>query len=83
MSFEKFGEINTKEDFVDFVGTFREELFTNPEAWENLDLERFLAAMENWIRSIDIYAKNSSDIDVVSPSWSTFAKILCASKVYE
>ncbi|MGE8066235.1 DUF7660 family protein [Pseudomonas sp. NPDC089569] len=42
-----------------------------------------MAAMEAWIRSIDMYAKNSGDSDVTSPSWSTFAKILCASKIYE
>lgn len=83
MSFERVRDIQTKEDLADFVGEFREGLVLNPDDWENPDLERFLAAMEAWIRSIDIYAKNSGDSDVTSPSWSTFAKILCASRVYE
>ena len=83
MSFEQTANIQTKEDLADFISEFREDLKLNSADWENPDLERFLAAMEAWIRSIDMYAKNSGDNDVGSPSWSTFAKILCASKVYE
>ena len=39
--------------------------------------------MEAWVRAIDMYAKNSGDKTITIPSWSTFAKILCAAKVYE
>ncbi|GKQ33437.1 hypothetical protein PSTH1771_06385 [Pseudomonas syringae pv. theae] len=80
---ERVRDIQTKEDLADFVGEFRGGLISSPNDWENPDLERFLAAMEAWIRTIDMYAKNSGDSDVASPSWSTFAKILCASKIYE
>ena len=83
MSFERVRDIQTKEDLADFVREFREGLLLNPDDWENPDLERFLAAMEAWIRTMDMYAKNSGDSDVTPPSWSTFAKILCASKAYE
>lgn len=83
MSFERLGRIETKEDFADFVGELREGLMANPSDWKNPDLVSFLDAMEAWVRSIDRYAKNSGDSDVASPSWSTFAKILCASKYYE
>lgn len=57
MSFERVRDIQTKENLADFVGEFREGLVLNPDDWENSDLERFLAAMEAWIRSIDMYAK--------------------------
>jgi len=83
MKFDRVMDIYTKEDLADFIGEFREGLVLNPDDWENPGLESFLSAMETWIRSIDMYAKNSGDSDVVSPSWRTFAKILCASKVYE
>lgn len=83
MCFERVMDIQTKEDLADFVGEFREGLIHNPGDWENPELERFFAGMEAWIRSMDMYAKNSGDSDVTSPSWSTFAKILCAAKVYE
>jgi hypothetical protein len=83
MSFPKFRDIQTKEDLANFVAKLREGLILNPDEWENPDLERFLAAMEAWIRSIDMYAKNSGDADATIPSWSTFARILCAAKIYE
>jgi hypothetical protein len=83
MNLERVGEIQTKEDLADFVEEFREGLIKDPSDWENPDLERFLGAMEAWIRSIDMYSKNTGDSDITTPSWSTFAKILCASKVYE
>jgi hypothetical protein len=83
MSLEKARNIQTKEDLADFVAEFRDGLILNPDEWENSDLESFLAAMEDWIRSIDSYAKNTGDTDATIPSWSTFARILCAAKIYE
>ncbi|MDF3189044.1 MULTISPECIES: DUF7660 family protein [Pseudomonas] len=59
MSFERVRDIQTKEDLADFVGEFREGLVLNPNDWENPDLERFLAAMEACVRSIDMYAKKT------------------------
>lgn len=83
MNVEQVENIQTKEEFADFVEAFRKELILAPDEWENPDLERFLGAMEAWVRAIDIYAKNSGDKNISTPSWSTFAKILCAAKVYE
>ncbi|MGC5700860.1 hypothetical protein J4P02_11740 [Pseudomonas sp. NFXW11] len=83
MNFEQVEDIQTKEEFADFVEAFRKELILAPDEWDNPDLDRFLGAMEAWVRAIDMYAKNSGDKGVVNPSWRTFAKILCAAKVYE
>lgn len=83
MNIECADEINSKDDLADFVERLRLNLLNHPDEWENPDLERFLAAMGAWVRSMDMYVKNSSDNDLVNPSWSTFAKILMASKFYE
>lgn len=80
---KEIDSISTKEDFADFVSGLREELANNPDEWENQTLDRFLDAMESWIRMIDAYSKNTGDVEALSPSWKTFAKILCAAKVYE
>jgi hypothetical protein len=79
----KIDSIATKEDLADFISEFKEGLLLAPDEWENLSLESFLGAMEAWIRVIDSYAKNTGDNDVAIPSWKTFAKILCAAKIYE
>lgn len=83
MRFDPFMDIETKDDFADFVDALIEDLALNPDEWENPDLARFLSAMAAWTRSSDQYAKASGDGEVTSPSWSTFAKVLSASRVYE
>lgn len=76
-------KIETKEDFAEFIGKLRGELLNAPEEWENTTLEKFLESMEAWIKAIDMYSKNTGDTEVLVPSWSTFAKIFCAAKIYE
>jgi len=83
MRFDQFMDIETKDDFADFVDALVEDLALNPDEWENPDLARFLSAMAAWTRSSDQCAKASGDGEVTSPSWSTFAKVLSASRVYE
>jgi hypothetical protein len=75
--------IATKENLADFVAELRLSLRSKSSDWENPSLERFLEAMEAWVRTMDSYATNTGDTDAVSPNWRTFAKILYAAKVYE
>lgn len=83
INFEATSAIKNSDQLADFVSALRANLIQHSDEWENLDLERFLAAMEAWIRSLDAYARNSGDSSAMVPDWSTFAKILCAAKVYE
>ena len=76
-------QVQTKEDLADFIGGLKAELLLSPQEWENKTLEEFLESMEAWIIVIDSYAKNMGDSEVLTPSWKTFAKILCAAKIYE
>ncbi|MHB9799638.1 DUF7660 family protein [Pseudomonas sp. MT3] len=80
---EMLESINTREEFADFICGLKEDLESNPGEWENPTLERFLDAMEAWVRAMNFYVANSGDEDVLTPSWQTFAKILLASKIYE
>ncbi|SDA94857.1 hypothetical protein SAMN03159443_05342 [Pseudomonas sp. NFACC15-1] len=75
--------MDTREEFADFICKLKEDLELNPSEWENPTLERFLDAMEAWVRAMNYYAKNSGDEKALTPSWQTFAKILFASKIYE
>ncbi|APQ10304.1 hypothetical protein BJP27_01835 [Pseudomonas oryzihabitans] len=80
---EKIEGIKTREEFADFIFALKEDFELNPGGWENPTLERFLDAMEAWVRAMNFYAINSGDKEVLIPSWKTFAKILFASKIYE
>ncbi|WP_205297923.1 hypothetical protein [Pantoea sp. Cy-639] len=75
--------IKTREEFADFICELKDDLELNSGEWENPTLERFLDAMEAWVRAMSFYAMNSGDEEALIPSWQTFAKILFASKIYE
>ncbi|WP_136496797.1 DUF7660 family protein [Methylocystis heyeri] len=79
----RISTIKTKEDLAEFVGELRRDFEVNPERWENPTLEKFLAAMEDWIRAMDNYYINTGQAVPVSPTWKTIADILYASRIYE
>ena len=80
---ERIEQIKSKEDLADFVSALSASLVDTPDRWENPTLERFLSAMEEWIRGMDGYFKNTGQEPVTNPTWKTFAQILYASKIYE
>jgi hypothetical protein len=80
---KKIDLVNSKEQLAAFVGALREELLTNPEAWENPSLESFLEAMEAWILAMENLDRNTDRELPVYPSWSVFAQILYAARSYE
>jgi hypothetical protein len=80
---KQIAAIESKEDLADFVGALRLDLENNRSEWENPTLDRYLAAMEDWIKSMDHYYKNTGQPTPLTPTWRTVADILHAAKVYE
>jgi hypothetical protein len=76
-------QVNSKEDLADFIDAMKEDLSKNPEDWENHALDRFLDAMAAWVREMDGFYRNSGRLPVDTPTWSVFADILSAAKIYE
>ncbi len=75
--------VKSKDDLADFVLALRDDLQNAPSDWENPTLDRFLSAMESWIRDMDGYYKNTGQNIPDTPTWKVFADILYASKMYE
>jgi hypothetical protein len=80
---KKIEAISSKDALADFVAELRSDLETSGDSWENPTLDRYLEAMEAWIRDMDGYYKNSGQPVPESPSWRTLADILYAAKIYE
>ncbi|QYY31135.1 MULTISPECIES: DUF7660 family protein [Cupriavidus] len=80
---DQIGEIDSKERLADLVAALLDDLVRNPQEWENVSLEGFLAAMEAWIRDMDGYYKNAGQPIPDMPTWRTLADILLAARVYE
>jgi hypothetical protein len=75
--------VASKEDLADFIDALKENFVANPSEWESATMDRFLDAMSAWVRSMDNYYLNAGKAPVISPSWSVFAEILAAAKIYE
>jgi hypothetical protein len=76
-------QVNSKEDLADFIDAMREDFLRNPEDWENHTLDRFLDAMAAWVREMEGFYRNTGRPSVDTPTWSVFADILSAARIYE
>jgi len=77
---EQAEKVKSKDDFILFLQAFYEDYDTNKGEWENVELGRYLEAMERFLS--DSTEKSINKIDF-TPSWSLFAKIMLAASVYE
>lgn len=80
---EMVNEVKSKTDLVRFIRSLAADLAAHPEEWENDSLEKYLAALGNWLADSDGYYLNRG-LDVPSdPGWKNFAEMLIAAKMYE
>jgi len=75
--------VSSKDDLADFIEALKDDFVKNSAEWENPTVDKFLEAMAAWVRSMDNYYRNTGKTSVVSPTWSVFADILSAAKIYE
>lgn len=80
---EQIEKVRSKEDLADFISALIRDFETNPGEWENNTLPRFLTAMEDWVRTMDNYYKNTGRPPVQNPIWRIIADILLAATMYE
>ncbi|HSZ31889.1 MAG TPA: hypothetical protein VK772_01190 [Puia sp.] len=71
---------NTKEGFLIFLEAFIKRFYNNNDEWENLELGRYLEAVEAFVASST--DKSLVNVDF-TPSWSLFARILFTASIYE
>lgn len=76
--------VTTREQLAGFVEALRDDLARNPEQWESVTLEKFLAALASYVEDVPGYLRNSnSSLNADDPSWQLFAILLCGARVYE
>lgn len=80
---ENITKVNSKDEFVKFVGELIKDLRNNPETWENSNLDNYLEAIQSWVEDMEGWENNLS-IDISTMNvWQLMANILFASKIYE
>ncbi len=80
---KKINEINSKEDFVNFVELLISNLKNNPEEWTNKTLPEYLESMSSWTEDMEGYYQNNDMPIPEDINWKVFANILIAAKMYE
>jgi len=76
-------EIRSKEDFIKFVGDLILDLKTNPNTWENKNLDAYLDALQRWTGDMEGYYINNNLPVPENVNWRIFADILMAARMYE
>ncbi len=80
---ENFDPKNKKE-FVKFMDLLIKDYERNYGVWQNLTIEDFLYAIQNYAEDIAGYYKNTNQkINPNEPSWKVFADILKGARIYE
>ena len=65
------------------IEAMRTDLLAHPGAWENHDLDRFLAALAALTGSVDALMANRNETVPDLPSWSLMAELLVGASGYE
>jgi hypothetical protein len=76
-------QVQSREDLATFVRALLDQLRERPEEWENKDLTSFLEATAAWVEDMEGYFKGKGEPVPEQPTWSTFAQVLLAARVYE
>ena len=81
--YTKINNIESKEDFVNFINLLISDYKTNVHTWENKTIEDYLEAMANWVEDMEGYFKYKNIPIPQKIEWNLFANILIAAKMYE
>ncbi|EMM4086328.1 hypothetical protein WAC87_004376 [Shigella flexneri] len=76
-------EINTREDFIQFLEFLSSNARNNLNEWGNKDLSSYLESMASWIEDMDGYYLNQKLPVPENINWAFVADILIAARTYE
>lgn len=75
--------VESKEDFIQFIGMLIKDLAHNPNEWENKNLNDYLDAILSWTEDMDGYYINHNIPIPKNVNWKVFSNMLIAAKIYE
>jgi hypothetical protein len=81
--YEKVNKVNSKKDFLSFLGLLIIDFKNNSDEWENKSIESFLEGMQSWIDDMEGYYENMDRPIPNDINWEFFANAIYAAKIYE
>jgi MFS-type transporter involved in bile tolerance (Atg22 family) len=77
-------EIQSREDFSNYVQSLLQDFEKNGDTWENNSLSSFLAAIAVYTKGINGYYQSMGiEASAETATWRIFAQILKGASVYE
>lgn len=76
-------QIRTREDFVRFIYTLKEDTHINTDEWENKDIPSYLESIASWVEDMDGYYKNMNMKPPRDVDWKFLATLFYVGKIYE
>lgn len=77
-------KVTDRKSFIEFLDLLRQDFLSNPNDWENNNLETFLEALTSYTNDIQGYYNNvGKHVNADNPSWQVFADIFKGATMYE
>lgn len=77
-------QVTDRKSFIEFLSLLRQDFLSNPNSWENNNLETFLEALSSYAEDIQGFYDNMGiPVNADKPSWQTFADIFKGATMYE
>lgn len=76
-------QIRSRSDLVRVIHALRADLQSDPDAWENPTLERFLDALAAWTEDMDGHYHARGAAVPKTPTWALIGAMLVAARGYE
>jgi hypothetical protein len=80
---ERVDGVRSRADLVNFVRALVADLESQPQAWENVSLDRYLEALASWLEDADGFFRNQGREIPHNATWTSVAEMLIAASMYE
>ena len=77
---EKMQQVNTRQDFVEFVQSLRQDFAQHTNEWQNHDIDAYLDALAAWAED---YYQLSDVQEPENADWRFISLLLYTGKIYE
>jgi hypothetical protein len=81
--YKEIKNINSKEEFIRFLGLLISDFKNNSDEWENKSIESFLEGIQSWVEDMEGYYENNNLSTPNNIDWGFFANVFYSGKIYE
>jgi len=81
--YKEIKKVSDKDQFTEFIGLLVKDFISNPDDWENRDIESFLEGIKSWVEDMEGYYENNNLPIPQNIDWNFLANLFYVGKLYE